>query len=357
MGGYSVINLAGKSILIRVDGSHAIGLGHIYRMKTLSMALQEAGDHVAFLTQADEAANELFETTGLSCHIFQPDSYDLALKEAIKKERPVLIIQDILETSAESMEHLRRLSPAKIINFDDVGAGLTMADAVINSMVFHWNKYKISEIRTRLFEGPQYMILQPEIGEYVHLDKRIPDKAENILLAFGGTDTHYVTERVLVAINNIDVELNVKINMGPGSWLTPRLEQAAKISAHHIKLIRFAPNLLKEFYQADMVICSGGIMLYELAALGVPSASVATELHEVYNVDYWSGVGTTISLGWEKTLSLSQVSAAIGGLLYDRQQRAKMSRSGKVTIDDLGLTRVLNIIGEYCNETSLHPPA
>lgn len=338
--------LLDKRILIRVDGSHAIGFGHIYRMKTLSLALRETGSHVAFLTQADAAANNLLKTTGLSCHIFQPDSYDSALKEAIKKERPVLIIQDILETSAESMEHLRRLSSAKIINFDDVGTGLTMADVVINSMVFHWNKYKTDKIRTRLFEGPQYMILQPEISQHIHLNKRIPDKAENILLVFGGTDTHYVTERALEAINDINVTLNVKINLGPGSKVTRRLEQAVKASGHRIEVIRFAPSLFKEFYQVDLVICGGGNMLYELAALGVPSVSIATEPHEVDNINYWSETGTTVSLGWEEKLNMTQVSETVNRVLRDRERRAKMSEIGKQIIDDQGLSRVLRIIEE-----------
>lgn len=338
--------LLDKRILIRVDGSHTIGFGHIYRMKTLSLALRETGSHVAFLTQADEAANNFLKTTGLSCYIFQPDSYDSVLKEAINELRPVLIIQDILETSAESIDALRKLSPAKIINFDDVGAGLSMADVVINSIVFHWNKYKTDKIRTRLFEGPQYMILQPEISEYVHLDKRIPDKAENILIVFGGTDTHYVTERALEAINDINVTLNVKINLGPGSKVTPRLEQAVKASGHRIEVIRFAPSLLKEFCLADLVVCGGGTMLYELAALGIPSVSIATEPHEVDNINYWSETGTTVSLGWGKILNMTQVSETVNRVLCDRERRAKMSEIGKQTIDDQGLARVLKIIEE-----------
>ena len=346
MGGYSVINLAGKSILIRVDGSHAIGLGHIYRMKSLALSLQEAGGNIAFLTQADEAANNVLKTTGLSCYIFQADSYNSVLKEAINEHQPALIIQDILKTSTESAEALQKLSPAKTINFDDVGAGLTMADTVINSMVFHWNKYKTNEIQTRLFEGPQYMILQPEISQYVHLDKRIPDKAENMLLVFGGTDTHYVTERALEAINDINVALNVKINLGPGSKVTPRLEQAVKTSGHRIEVIRFASSLLKEFCRADLVICGGGTMLYELAALGVPSVSIATEPHEVDNINYWSETGTTVSLGWEKTLDMTQVSETVNRILSDRERRAEMSGIGKQIVDDQGLVRVLKIIEE-----------
>jgi len=336
--------LHGKRILVRVDGSHAIGLGHIYRMKTLSLALQEAGSNVAFLTMKDKVANSILKAPGLTCYVFQPDSYNAALTEAVHSQQPDLIIQDILETSPECIEAIRRLSPAKIVNFDDVGAGLAMADVVINSIVFNWGRYKADESHARLFEGPQHMILQPAISKYTCLDKTITDRAEKILLAFGGTDTHYVTERTLEAINDINVELNVKINMGPGSRLTPRLEQAVKTSAHHSEIVRFVSSLLKEFYQADLVICGGGNMLYELAALGIPSASIATEPHEICGIDYWSKVGTTNALGWEETLNFSQVSDVINSLIHDSSRRTEMSIIGKKTIDGQGLVRVLRII-------------
>ncbi|MDA3791282.1 MAG: glycosyltransferase [Desulfobacula sp.] len=341
--------LVNKNILIRVDGSHSIGLGHIYRMKALSLLLKEIGSNVAFLTQENETAKNLLETTGLNCYVFRNDSYNWVLKEVVTEQQPDLIIQDLLDTTSESMETLRRLSPAGIINFDDTGAGLIMADVVINGMVFHWGKYTIDMVRTRLFEGPQYMILQPEISQYVYRDKKILDKIENILLVFGGTDTHYVTERALEAINDVDAALNVKVNLGPGTKVTSRLEQAVKAARHRIEVIRFVPSLFKEFYKADLVICGGGTMLYELAALGIPSISIAAEPHEIWNIDYWSKTGTTVSLDWEKELDMTQISETVNCLMHDRRRRARMSEIGKQTMDDQGLTRILNILEDTLN--------
>ena len=51
--------LCDRSILLCVDGSHVIGLGHIYRMKSLALALHEAGDKVSFLTLADLTADDV----------------------------------------------------------------------------------------------------------------------------------------------------------------------------------------------------------------------------------------------------------------------------------------------------------
>lgn len=338
------MGLLGKRILIRVDGSHSIGMGHIYRMKTLALALQQAGSQVAFLTKIDEVANNLLNTAGIASYVFQTDSYSSVLRKAIDEQKPHLIIQDILETTSELMRLLKDTSPAKIVNLDDVGAGLVMADVAINSIVFHWGKYKKDDCQAQVFEGPQYMILQPEVSRYINSVPKIPDEIQNILLAFGGTDTHYVTERVLPAIDNIEKKLSIKINLGPGSHLSPVLKEAVQKSIHQIDLMHSIPSLLKEFSQADLVICGGGNILYELAALGIPSVSIATEKHEILNTNYWSGIGTTISLGWEKTLTYAKISETVGSLLANKEQRREMSKLGKETVDDMGLVRVVKII-------------
>ncbi len=341
---YGLSKLFGKRILIRVDGSHAIGLGHIYRMKTLGCALQKYGCDVVFLTMVDQAANDTLNTTGLPCYTFHADANSLVFNKVFEEFQPALVIQDILETSIESMNTLRDLSSANIINFDDIGAGLTMADTVVNSIVFHWNKYNSENVKARLFEGPQYMILQPEIYEYLHIDKRIFGNARNLLFVFGGTDTHNVTERALEAINDINRDLNIRINLGPGSKTTSRLERAVRESGHQIEVIQSTPSLLREFHLSDLVICGGGITLYELAALGVPSVTIATEPHEINNMNFWSEIGTTVSLGWEKTLDMNSLTEIVDNVLRDRVGRERMSRVGRQAMDNQGLTRVIAII-------------
>lgn len=335
-----------KHILIRVDGSHALGLGHIYRMKTLATALDEAGYGISFLTKEDSCTHHLLQATGLKIYTFRTDSYEEILHQAVHTEQPALILQDILDTSAEAMRLLRARTSARIINFDDAGAGLTMADAVINSIIFHYATYTRADCQVPLFEGPQYMILQPSITQFLHRSKYIPVEADNILLTFGGTDTHSITERALEAINMIPVPLAVTINLGPGSYFTPRLKQAIQDSTHHVVVLNAVPHLFAEFYRADIVVCAGGNTLYELAALGVPSIAIAAEPHEINNIRYWSQIGTTVCAAWENTLALDKLAKLVQALRIDDERRRSMSFIGKHAVDAQGLNRVRNIIEE-----------
>jgi len=337
----------GHRILIRVDGSKEIGLGHIYRMRALAHALTEKDNQVFFLSQADEIANRLLKETNLNCYTFSPSLFNSILRRVLEDVKPDLILQDILETSTSLMQNLRESVKAKIINFDDVGAGLVMSEGVINGLAFQWKPYKVKPAPIPLYEGPQYMILQPEIDRFIGRKngvKGVPDQASRLLLSFGGTDALQLTEPVLEAINQIQQKLFVTVHLGPGKKSTDRLKTALDNSPHKIQIAQSVRDIFKYFSESDLVVCAGGITLYELAAMGIPSISIAAEVHEISNTTYWSQVGTTISLGWEKTLDFSKVPEVVRLLLNDKRKRGQMSEVGKQKMDCLGLVRVMNAI-------------
>jgi spore coat polysaccharide biosynthesis predicted glycosyltransferase SpsG len=336
-----------KLLFIRADGSHVIGLGHIYRIKTLAKSLISMGGRVVILTLENPISVIKLQDSEAEIYTYQEGHYHEVFLKLVKTLQLDLLIYDCLAISEEEIAMVKQIKPhLKILTFDDVGDGLKNADVVINSFAFHWNLYNPSEVITKLFEGPKYMIMQSEIDNYINQKKYITDQVNSIFIAFGGTDTHFVTERVLAAINGIDIPLNIKINLGPGSQSTPNLMQYAKESCHRVKILYATPNLFQEFCQSDLVLCAGGNMLYELAALGLPAIAIATEKHEIYNIDYWSNVGTIVALSWEKDLQPEQIRNTVSQLIYDKPQREKMSKLGKEMVDTQGLARVLKIIND-----------
>jgi spore coat polysaccharide biosynthesis predicted glycosyltransferase SpsG len=334
------------SILIRADGSHAIGLGHIFRMRTLAIALTQSGYRVSFLSLADQIATETLGVAGLTIYPFTSDSYGQELTKVLAERSPDLILQDVLDTTERGVEGLRKHSSAKLIHFDDTRAGLDYADAVINSMVFHWNRYESSHVRAKLYEGPQYAILPPEIAAHRQARKLMPDFARRILVAIGGTDTHFVTERVMQALNAIQIPLSITINLGPGAKQRHALNMAVAESKHKVNLLQSTPNLVLEYLKHDLVICGGGTMLYELAALGIPSMCIATEPHEILNMEYWASQGTSMAAGCEKHLCTESMAGNLSTVLEDRKLRIRMSAKGQKVMDHNGVQRVLTIIAE-----------
>lgn len=327
-----------RKVLIRVDGSRAIGLGHVVRMRNLALALRKRGMECMFLSRPDPVVRRLLGSEGFRCCNFTSDR---SLNEALRLHKPAIIIQDILRTSTAWMRKLKSLTDAPIINFDDTGSGLRHADAVINAIVFHWKKYRRASSRARLHEGVRYMILP---RGFTGAPRAIPNRARRIVLAFGGTDNRRLTERTLDILSLSALPMNLRINLGPGRPLTPALRRAIRRSPHAITLLRSVPNLAAELRRADLVICAGGNMLYELAALGTPSACIASEPHERLNTAFWSRAGTTLALGFEKQLDRQRACDAICRLILDPRKRRLMSRRGRAAMDSRGLERVTRII-------------
>ena len=338
------MSLTGKRVLIRVDGSHAIGLGHIYRMKALAQGLSERGAVPTFVTLLDGTANRLLQATGLTVHAYAEGDLRDALAKVSQEFRPDWIIQDVLATREDEVLYLKSLSAAKLIHFDDSGAGLRLADVVINAFVYHWGEYAGYGSNTRLYEGAGLMILQKEIESYRGKPRAIVSQARQVTMGFGGTDTHGVTESVLTALRDLGGQrFEVSVILGPGTLETPGLATAVAQSPHKVVVKKGVADLFAEFNSSDLVLCGGGNSLYELATLGIPSLAIACEPHEAKNIAYWEKAGTTIGVGFRRQLH-PDFSAVVDTLANDQSRREAMATAGRNVMSDSGLQKVLGIL-------------
>jgi UDP-2,4-diacetamido-2,4,6-trideoxy-beta-L-altropyranose hydrolase len=335
--------IANKSIIIRTDGNHDIGLGHVYRMRALAMALADRGWAVIFCTLKDTSGETLLRESGLPV-VFTPSEKAAYLPQDLIDKNPDVVLLDILDTDPELLAALRKSCGAKLVSFDDTRAGLALADGVINAIVFHYGRYRPEDAKATLYQGPDYMVLQPSILEQAATRRVFPETVETVFLAFGGTDTHDVSARALEALEGVSTPLSLRINLGPGARLSEPLQKAIERSSHIVTLLENSPSLAKEFQSCDLVLCGGGNMLYELAAMGVPSSAIATEPHEVANIAFWENAGTTLGLGWEKELSLEEMGPRLESLIFDAEKRRKLSINGPKAVDGRGLSRCLDIV-------------
>ncbi len=337
-------NLNNKRVLIRADGSHSIGLGHVFRMLALARALRSDGANVRFVSKDDVVCNRMITDAGFHCVSCLGDSVDDVLENEISISDPHLLIFDVLKTNDTTLKMVRSNTDAKMVTFDDVGAGLQHAEAVINGIAFSWGVYERERCNAKVYEGPQYIVLGSGIESYLDKKREPRVDANRIMVAFGGSDTHGLTAQVLKALNGASKKLSIRINMGPAFDEGSLFVDAVMGSPHDIQLCRNTSDIYEEMMRSDLVICGGGIMLYELAALGIPSISVATEEHEELNLKYWSAIGTILPIGARTDISESKLVGCVIGLLNDSEARITMSECGRRTVDGKGLKRVVDII-------------
>jgi UDP-2,4-diacetamido-2,4,6-trideoxy-beta-L-altropyranose hydrolase len=332
-----------RHILIHVNGSEEIGLGHIYRMKTLGEALHDK-HAISFLSVKHTVANDLLRSTGAQLHDYNVGQLEEVASNVMRHKPPALIIQDVLETSSKEMAFVKSCSAAPVINFDDCGAGLNEAHILINGIVFTWGRYTIANCRARIYEGPQYMICPAELRKHRRDKHAVPGDTWNLFLTFGGTDNHGITERAVAALNNVPRPLDISVNLGPACKPSDALKATVQSSPHKISILRAVPDLFQHMSACDLLICAGGTTLFQAATLGVPSISIAAEPHELHNLKYWSEAKSTVALGYEQELNFSDLTNAVMDLMKTSEKLEQMSENGKKLADGRGLERIIDII-------------
>jgi spore coat polysaccharide biosynthesis predicted glycosyltransferase SpsG len=96
--------------------------------------------------------------------------------------------------------------------------------------------------------------------------------------------------------------------------------------------------------EADLVLCSGGMTVYELAALGTPGIVCAQNLREATRMQAFARHGTVVYLGLGSEVSPSQLGETVCALLADSDRRRVMSQRGKTLVDGYGAERVADVI-------------
>lgn len=316
--------------ILSIEASHARGMGHLYRGLNLAGALKAEGDGVFFVINNDERSMGILKDEGYSFDIvdYGATGWEGAI---IERHKSASWINDRLDTiEAHAKEVLKK--GVALFTFDDHGSGALLAKKNFLAM----DLAPVEKFPNGLY-GPKHMILNPAIS--AHREKKRDFKgALKILVTLGGSDTYGVTPRVVSALKGVS-EIEVEIVVGPNFAHFDELTEAASLLG--AKVYRTVPDLIACISAADLLVCGGGVTLFETAALGVPAVTIANEPHEVPIAGWFEKNGFSIDLGFHTAPFEARLKSAVVGLVSERARLSKMSAAGKALVDCDGLKRVL----------------
>ena len=332
--------------LVRLDGSHKIGLGHVYRSRELALKLQKQGQKTIFLINNNKSVRNL--TKGFTTEVLS-DEYSgqeviLKTREIIKKFKVKVIISDLLFYPDYYKNFLKTLN-AHTVTFHEHLTKDNFSEVIIN-----YNTFKDSLINTESNSndclGPKFCLLPEKIKTYEAI--KIKRNVEKILLTFGGSDPQNYSIKVIRILNNLGkLSRNLKeiiLHLGPENNETNKIKSLIKSSPLSIRLVEGVEDFPRLMKEADLAICSGGNTMYELCYLGIPSIVLPQNLHqenfskELFDNQYLKMIKVD-SVDFDDTLRRN-----LFELMNDLKLRKEYHSKSIKLFDGLGLDRITDRI-------------
>ncbi|WP_432353958.1 hypothetical protein [Sporosarcina sp. A2] len=244
------------------------------------------------------------------------------LMEVVSFLQPDLLIRDTGSTVKEEIEALRELIPS-ILHFDDFGEGGQAADFVIQTL-YGENTMDVTEsyktgIRTFMPDA-RCTDLRAK-----HEDQTFGDPPR-LLIAFGEKDPGNLTFRAFRHVMNLQIPLDVTILLGKSYEHDASTLQMMALSRRNTTVKKAPHDFLELVAAADIVLCGGGYMPYDVASIGVPCIVLAqstfeSELHFPTDRDGFTHLG----LG-RKVKQSNLLNAIMEPLLHDSLRKRDIDR-------------------------------
>lgn len=255
-----------RKILIRVDASSFLGLGHLRRMTGLAEVLKTKFDcQVVFAANNDSLFNDLEKDYKVLRK--SNETHEHFLQKVVESETPWLVIID-QKHDYQTDVLLKCKQHSRLVFVDCALPCTAMADLVIMPNL-HYDQRGYCQ---KVLWGPNFVLL----GQHVYsLPKRTTNSEswKNIVVSSGGSDPTAVTLKIMAwAQNQHEFNFNFLI----GQSFLPRAQLPKQYPSHY----QVNNYSIEQILSADACIVTFGVTPYELMYLGIPFALVA---HSIEN--------------------------------------------------------------------------
>lgn len=255
-----------ERVAIYVNGNNKRGIGHIYRALEMADEFYSKPDIYFDVNQTD------IDVFGQTTHNLIGVDGIADLFERCKNKNYNIIINDILTTSIDYMIGLKSVNPnAKIINFEDDGEGIVVADLVFNAL-YHDNALPQVKAGERYYiSSKSFLFYKPII---------IKEDVDSVFICFGGADPQNYSDRLLklISTDSMYEKYHFKVVLGRAKKNVNRLLDYNRFD--NIDVLFDVSNMPEIMSSCDIGITSRGRTGYELAILGIPSIAMAQNHRE-----------------------------------------------------------------------------
>ena len=329
-----------KLIFFRFNCGGMWGLGHLYRNLLLIQKMRSRGiECIAIINDFDVAKKTLSDNHVIYHIVNEYEKAEEVLdvlnyyKFLYKSE---VIFFDRLDSNIEYIKQIQ-CRGCKILCYDDYDPSALMANMIINTRKININGVEIS------CSGPRYQILRDDVVKFAKKEKHINNNVKNVLIHFGGTDPLNVLSLAFNAIKGID-KIEFTIIVGKGTVSDPiRIEDETLKNIHCYHASSQFSELL---YDADIAVLSGGVTMFEAAAIGTPMILINHNEDQNMAAGIFETCTYAINMGIATEITAEEIKTSICSLASDYSKRQEMSKRLKEFVDTDGTERVCQCLEE-----------
>ncbi len=326
-------------VLIRVDCSQNIGMGHAMRCLSLAHALRGEGAEVCFASAVtlpaftQRLSSDGFEVTVLDT---QPGTADDASLSASCAERmdAGLIVMDGYQFCTDFQSAVSAPGRRVIVIDDNGELAPYRADIVLNHNPYaEHSAYARHAAGATCLVGARYTMLRPEFMAYADWERGTGD-VSRLLIAIGATDATGITARVISALEGVS-EANLDVAVAAAAP-----DGAGNAATNHRYAFGPITDMAAAMAQADAAVISAGATLWEAAYMGLPCVALIVADNQAKAGEYFGAQRCGHVLDARGGLDDGQLAQAVASLIADPMRRRAFAENGRRIVDGGGAVRV-----------------
>ncbi len=262
-------------IFFRADGNTQIGLGHITRCLALADMLREEFDCVFLVQNPSTAIKAQIEPHFKLISLPQTTDFLTEARFLVTEvlEKKQVIVLDHYQTQTEYQKMLKTAG-LKVVCIDDMHAWHFVADVVINHAGGVSETAYSCEPYTKLCLGLEYALLRHPFLEAAEKlaaqGGRNIEKIENVLICFGGSDIHNLSQKATEACLKSSQFKEIHVVLGAAFPFYEGFTNFAKVhSAVHLHQNLNAQEMCDLMLRCQLAIVPASGIAYEALATGM----------------------------------------------------------------------------------------
>lgn len=335
-------------LLIRADAGPRVGAGHLMRCLALAEAWRQRGGEVVIISgDLPGGLTRRVASAGASSRIVSADQDNGGwLAETATAEDAAWIVIDGYGFGPDYMAAAGQSGRPLLMIDDDSRHDVYPVQALLNQNLHARAEDYADKTDAVLMLGPRHALIRSELSAWKDWVRRVPVRANRILVTLGGADPGGHTAKAIEALAALqqqapDLDLQARVVVGGANPRLPAL-RAAAAGHSEIDILFDIQDMAEQISWCDIALSASGSTVWELALFQTPMLLATAVPVEEPVAASLADAGAALALGRLEDQDAAAIAAAILALADDPARRTSLAEAASRLVDGNGAARVVD---------------